>query len=1227
MSKSLWINIIRLIKSTKGRFISLTSIVAIGVAFFVGVSASSPIMGYTVDEYNDELSLKDFTIYSNYGFDEDDIDNLKSINGIDKVEGAWFADVLASSDNTTLVTRIHSFNSEDAINKFVLKDGRLPKNKNEALAESGTELIQGFPIGSKVTLDFPNNTKNESLLIDEVEIVGTIDTPLYLNETKENSTLSNQYLDTYLYVLEEAFDNEFYLEVNLLSNKAKDMYSFSEDYEDYTDNLKDELKEYAKDHENDRVNKIRDEALEEYEKGLKEYEDAEKEFNEKIDEASEEIKEGEEEISKGEEELAKAEKELQESQESLNKEEQAALAEINDNKKKIEEAKSTLEKEKTAFEEKKIELNNTKKELNENLITINEGINQINNVKNIINKHISNQIITNDTNVAAFIYDIEVIKKACEELNIPLNSSINVLNTTIDNTINSLNELATVIANLNQDEKISESMALEAIKAQYKDIDTQIRASLNNDSTVKEYNESLNNIIKGFETFKASSSKYPNKDINSLVNASNELQNVLSNSSGNSDTSITFGNIITNLDIQLNELNNNINQINEGILEIDNGIKEGETKISEAENEIATNEKKINDAIIELNKKIQEAQLMIDNGAGTIAQNRYDLLSAYSELEKAKKELNDAKVTGQNELDDAKKELDEAKKKIDDIEDNEWTVLNRNEHYASVTYNNTVKQMHAIGNIFPVFFILVAALVCLTTMKRMVDEERGEIGVLRALGYSRLQCAMKYLIYAFIATILGSIIGASLGIISFPVIIYNTWRMMYILPKIHIIIPYDLIIISVLSFLFGMLLTTWFACRGDMKEVPSQLMRPKAPKLGKSIFLEKISFIWDKLSFTWKVTMRNIFRYRRRFIMTVIGVAGCTALLVTGFGIRDSINSIVDLQFYDIYKYDGTITLEKNLPEGSINNFMEELTNRDEVSEVVVCGSYSALAKKDNTLDETVTVEIFKDNDTLEKMYHLRNRLTKEKITLNDEGIIISEKLSENLGLKVGDTLRIEAENGTVSDIPISAICEMYVNHRAFISERCYEEYFNSKCRAKSILVKYSEDIKDEDAFHSYVVDNDDVDSIDFFDAILENFNNMVSGLNMIVWTLIISSMSLAFVVLGNLINVNISERQREIATIKVLGFRRKEVSDYIYKENNVLVFLGALVGLPVGNYLHHYIMRMVEMDYIMFGRNIKPISFVQAVILTIIFGLLVNILMAKKIRDVKMVESLKSVE
>ena len=674
------------------------------------------------------------------------------------------------------------------------------------------------------------------------------------------------------------------------------------------------------------------------------------------------------------------------------------------------------------------------------------------------------------------------------------------------------------------------------------------------------------------------------------------------------------------LEKQKQDLLNNRKQILDG-------IAEGERQLREAEDRLAAGEAEIADGWRQLEEETASARDKLYDARKQLLDAEAKLTSALFDLSDARKELAEAKEEGLRELEDAKKKLDDAKKEIDDLEPGEWTILDRTKHYATATYQNTVDQMKAIGDIFPVFFILVAALVCLTTMTRLVDEQRGEIGTLRALGYSQLQCAGKYLVYAGSATLLGEVIGVIAGMLIFPPVIYSTWGLMYIMPKIRLQMPWKLIILSSICFLGGMLLTTWYSCCQDMKEVPAQLMRPKAPKLGRKTMIERIPLIWNRLSFTWKVTVRNLFRYKRRFFMTVAGVAGCGALLVTGFGIRDSINAIVDLQFYDIYRYHGAITLDNSLSEEDKQAFMKRLMARGDIEALTEASVYSAKAAGNTDADETVNVEIFAEGDDIKNVYELRTRIGRKPLELNNDGVIISEKLAENLDLKIGDKIALEGADGSYADVPVSAITEMYVQHYVFFTEDVYRQYFSKDCEDRAVLITVNGGEDTQKKVESELAKMKEVASVSFFNTLLDNFRKMVKGLNYIVWTIILASMSLAFVVLGNLINVNISERQREIATLKVLGFRRKEVESYIYKENNVLTLIGAIVAMPIGTALHHYIMRTVEMDYVMFGRQVDPVSYFYAAALTLLFGVIVDHFMASRLHDIQMVESLKSVE
>ena len=1294
MNSTLLKSILRLIRDTIGRFMSLTAIVTIGVAFFVGVSAASPIMGYSVDKYDDETGLKDITIYSDYGFDPADVEAVRKNPYVKEAEGTYFADAVGVCGQVSVITRIHAWDPDGVTNRFVLKEGRLPEKKDEALAEAGTELEQGFPIGSEVELVIPDDDGTSALQIRKVTIVGTIDTPVYLNMTKENSTQSNQYIETYLYVPEAAFSDEYYLEMNILLKDAEAYNAFTDAYEDYAKEAAASLEELAAAQKDKRIGRIKADALKEYEDGLKEYEDGKKEFEEGISDAEKEIREGQEEIDEGEEEIRKGEEEIEKNQKLLDEETAAALRKLENASRDLRQGKAEYEKNKKEFEATKKELlaktaeidNGIKQidsgiaslnEAKEGLAQIDDGLRQIreakaqlNEAKAGIEKAMSEPLFTvNDP--------ISVLVRFAPEVG----SVISALGISEDDTIASLLDALQV-----QDSLWDSAQAgLERIPEEYRSVPV---SSLAEELSEEEYRQLLEVLAAiGFseDTTIDSVIQYIEENRNQSENTYPLINALLSMAKITDSTPLSLlceadpsvrelvsamglteennvGELRRALDAQIAELDRQEKELQEtrnGVIsqlaangldgnnidgeiaslkkqrsdltalrkQILDGIAEGEAKLKEAWLTIQEGEKEIDEGRRKLAEETAKAQAQLDDARSQLRASKNLITKSLGELGDARKELADARKKGIKELEDAKKKLDDAKKEIDDLKPGHWTILDRTSHYASATYRNTVDQMEAIGRLFPVFFILVAALVCLTTMTRMVDEQRGELGVLRAMGYSRLQCAGKYLIYAGMATLLGEVIGVIAGLAVFPFVIYHTWRMMYILPDMRLTIPWNIIALSCFGFMGGMLLTTWFACRRDTSEVPAQLMRPKAPKLGRKTLLERIPLIWNRLTFTWKVTMRNIFRYRQRFIMTVAGVAGCTALLVTGGGIRDSINSMVDVQFYDIYQYDGSAALTEDITEKEAEKLAERLNRRDDVDHAVTVRMYSAMAASGNGIDETVSVQIFSEPEDVKQAYRLRTRRGKKPIVLDDSGVVLSEKLAENLGLSVGDPITFEGEDGRTRAVPVSAVTEMYIRHYVLISEACYEEYFGALPEQMSLLIKGNGDTQEVRALQEDLTEMAEVESIAFFDVILENFNGMVKGLDIIVWTLILSSMALAFVVLGNLINVNISERQREIATLKVLGFRKKEVENYIYKENHILTLIGAMAGLPVGTVLHHYIMRMVEMDYIMFGREVLWPSYVMAACMTFFFGILVNHAMAGKLSAIKMVESLKSVE
>lgn len=1138
-------NVFRLIKSTKGRFFSLSAIVSIGVAFFIGVSASAPMMAASVDSYDDSYDLKDFTIYSNYGFQEDDIEALKKVDSVRTVEPAYFVDEIATDSKGTQLVRIHSYDSSHTINRFKLVEGRMPENDHEVVAERNGNIKSGFEVGDTVKLSLPDGSRSGVLPVQEVTVVGVIDTPLYLNMSKETSTLDNLPINSYLYIPSTAFDSSNYLELNIVTDDGKKLSSFSDSYETYIADVKKKIEELATTQEKVTALKIKEDAMREYNDGMqkyidgtKQYQDALETYQKEIADAQQKLSDSRASVSAGEAEIANAKENLNNAQNTLNTEKVNRQAEIDNQQAIINQNRETLQSSQQTLNNQKASLEQNEQDLTKALVALPDAI-RLYQAEIQFRQGIEKFGISGSTQLTFLIMFREELRPLCEAM-FPegyTGKTVSDLQAALDNHLQQIDQNFSLTASTKEERLI-----------ELQNLQTQYTADLAN------------------------------------------VQNALTVTIPASQQQITDG---------LTAIDQAQQQLSQGQATLNQKIADGQAEITAGWQEVYANENKLADARVQIADGEAQLNTAITEGA---------------------KKLNDAL----EELNLSKAKLTDAKKKIDDLAEGEWTLLDRKSHYASVTFKNTIHQMEAISRVFPVFFILVAALVCLTTMTRLVEEQRNEIGTLRALGYTKWQCTSKYLFYAIFATIIGIVVGSILGLSSFPIIIYHAWRMMYILPPIHFVIPSGLIGFTAILFIFAMSIATWFACKADTQDVPSQLMRPKAPPMGKKTFLENIPFIWNHLSFTDKVTMRNIFRYKKRFFMTIIGVAGCTALMLIGFGIRDSISNMVDINFKEIIQYDGMVSFEDDASDQIKAEALKQIQSTENVMDAQVGFVYTTKTY-DDKVDETATVHVF-DKEDVSREFNLRTRVGHKPISLTD-GVIINEKLAENLDVHIGDKITIEDAEGNPHEVSVSSITEMYVNHFVLMSRKYYKEVFGKDAGSNTVYLSTTGDDVAQKLLANHISTIQGVEGISLFNGQLDNFYSMVKGLNGIIWVLIFSSMLLAFVVLSNLITVNISERQREIATLKVLGFRRFEVKKYIFKENNLLAGIGGIVGIPVGIALHRYIMRTVEMDYLMFGRNIEWISFFYVFVLTILFSVIVNCMMTKRLNSIRMVESLKSVE
>ncbi len=545
--------------------------------------------------------------------------------------------------------------------------------------------------------------------------------------------------------------------------------------------------------------------------------------------------------------------------------------------------------------------------------------------------------------------------------------------------------------------------------------------------------------------------------------------------------------------------------------------------------------------------------------------------------------------------------------------------------YAS--FIQDTKSIRNIGIVFPAVFFIVATLISLTSMTRMVEEQRTQIGTLKALGYSKLQIASKYIIYASLASVIGGILGMCVGFVLLPKIIWMMYEMMYQIGDISLSFNWTYGTIGLELIFICIVGATIYSLFRELKETPATLMRPKAPKLGKRVLLERITFIWKRLSFSRKVTIRNIFRYKKRFLMTIIGIFGCTSLILAGFGLKDSISSIMPSQYEKVFNYDMQISLKSGLDENQFQELVNKLDQKEQITKIVK--TYMATSTAVNgELEEDVQIIVPEEKESLEGIINLKDVKTKETITLNDNEICLTDKAAELLKVKVGDTIKLKESNGNEKEVKISNIVENYISHYVYMSKELYQTLYEKDYESNVLLTKNTDlSEEQEEKLATDIMQENEVSSISLTSTAITMMDDTMKSLNYVVVVLIVSAGLLAIVVLYNLANVNISERIRELATIKVLGFYDREVYDYVTRETVLLTLIGIAIGLVGGYFLNYFIIGTCEINMLRFSKIISPLSYVYSILITIGFTLIVNIATYFALKKIDMIESLKSVE
>ena len=678
----------------------------------------------------------------------------------------------------------------------------------------------------------------------------------------------------------------------------------------------------------------------------------------------------------------------------------------------------------------------------------------------------------------------------------------------------------------------------------------------------------------------------------------------------------------------------------EELLSAGRQITDGKSQIAAARSQLDSTKSQITDGkaqILSAWALLNEKEGTLNASKAQLASGEQELADGRSEYEQAAKEAEEqitdgqVKITdGEKQLADAKQQIADAKAEIKKIENPKWYVQTREDALTEYQgYGDNADRMRSIGKVFPVLFFLVAALISLTTMTRMVEEQRVQIGTMKALGYGKAAIAGKYIGYALIATLGGSIFGVLAGEKILPFIIIYAYMILYKhLPA--ILVPYHMSYALQASGIAVActLIATIASCYKELAAEPAELMRPAAPKQGKRILLERIGIIWKHLNFTWKSTVRNLIRYKKRFFMTIFGIGGCMALMVVGFGLKDCIYEIVSLQYEKVQFYDAATYMSDDISEENRQQLHDYLDQNADIKETIEARMQKTDVKSASG-KKTLYLMVPSDNEKIEDFLSFHSRTNKDEVySLKKDEVILTEKMASLLNVKVGDELTIEDEDRGDQTVTVGAICENYMGHYLYLSPEKYEELYGVPAEYNTIIYSVKDGKDDQiEKIGTKLLSMDGVLNVSYTSSIEGRLDDMLRSLNLVIVVLIVSAGMLAFVVLYNLNNINITERQRELATLKVLGFYDGEVASYVYRENILLTIIGSVVGMVLGNLLHRYIILTVEVEEAMFGRQIHWQSYLYSFLFTVAFSLFVNWVMFYKLKKIDMVESLKSVE
>lgn len=1160
----------RSITHSWGRFLAIAIIAALGAGFYAGLRMTGPDMLLAGDEYYDGTSLADVRVVSTIGFDEEQIDALRDVEGVSAVMPAREADAISELDGVQYTLCFQSLDvnaaqasacddgfavqsSDDSyLNRPVLKSGTWPTKSDECLLSSDTVWQTDVHIGDKVRLIEGTQDLDDSFAEREFTVVGFVNSSYYTCSTNVGSTsLGSGRLTSFVFVPDSAFADDYPItEAFVAVDGARDLPWASDAYQAKVDEVADCIDAIADDLKASRIESLQADAQATLDEKRAEYEQKKADALAQLNDGQATLDDSKAQLDAAAAELESAKATIAQSESQLasgRAQYESGVAELADQRSQ---AQVALAQAQAAIDKGWAQYHaamQKREMLNNKLVEAQDGLDQVN------------------AGLAQVAAGIEQAQQAVDEL---------------PKAIDGLQEKIEAL-----DPADPARAQLEAQKAALEQQLAQAKATL---PQLQQQHEQL--------------------------------------------------------EAQKAEIEAGIAQLQAGIAQIDTETAGVPEQLAAGEQELAAQKAAANQGFASGQASLDAAaaqlaqgQAQLDEGRAQLESGQAEYADGLSQWESGAAELADKRAQAEAEFADAEAQLADAQAEVDDIAtmDADVYALDLKKNIGAESFRSDAGRIDQIAQVFPLLFFLVAALVSLTTMTRMVDEERVLIGTFKALGYSNGRIASKYLVYAMVASGLGSIVGIVLLSQFLPWFIMNAYAIIYVVPCRPTPIDPALFLLATGLSVGITVAATLFAAMATLREKPAALMLPRAPKAGKRILLERIRPLWSRMSFSWKITARNLFRYKRRFFMAIIGIAGCTGLLLTGLGLQNAINDIIDKQYGELYHYNAIVRMDSDVADAEKNAVAERVEADSEGPKAWVLTENKIVRTPgaSDEIDQRVELNVPQDTREFGNFNTLRTRVGHKSLAIDDGGVLISEKLATKLGVSVGDSIAIYDEDaignatGEGREVRVSGIMENYVAQYVLMSPALYESTMGEAPSYATLLANVAEGDDVREAFSDDVLAMDGVKTVTYNDETINSYRSMLKSVDSVVVVLVVAAALLAFVVLYNLTNINITERVREIATLKVLGFTPHEVNAYIYRETMLLSLIGAFVGLFLGIAMEGFVVITAEVDQVMFGREIHALSFVIAFALTMLFSVIVTLAMKFKLKKIDMVESLKSVD